>query len=95
VESVRPDGSIVTIEGNTDERVGRTGGEVMRKVRRVGIVGYSIPDYSNGAPVWPKSPAWPSQLLKDGSSGPNVKLVQSRLLHSRSAAWPWTASSDP
>jgi hypothetical protein len=28
VESVRLDGSVVTIEGNTDERGGRTGGKV-------------------------------------------------------------------
>jgi hypothetical protein len=81
VESVRPDGSIVTIEGNTDERGGRTGGKVMRKVRRTGIVGYGIPDYSgNGAPVRSKSPAWPGQVLKLGSSGPDVKLVQARLV---------------
>lgn len=33
VESIRPDGYFYTIEGNTDEVGGRTGGKVMRKVR--------------------------------------------------------------
>jgi hypothetical protein len=80
VESVRPDGSIVTIEGNTDERGGRTGGKVLRNFRRVGIVGYGIPDYSNGARVRPTLPTWPGQLLRLGSRGPDVKLVQGRLV---------------
>jgi hypothetical protein len=82
VESVRPDGSIVTIEGNTDERGGRTGGKVMRKVRRVGIVGYGIPDY-DGKPASskPMAPAFPGRLLKLGSKGPDVKLAQGRLVH--------------
>jgi hypothetical protein len=82
VESVRPDGSIVTIEGNTDERGGRTGGKVMRKVRRVGIVGFGIPDY-DGKPASskPMAPAFPGRLLKLGSKGPDVKLAQGRLVH--------------
>jgi surface antigen len=47
VEQVNADGSITTIEGNTDEAGGRTGGKVMRKVRRgPSIVGYGMPDYS-------------------------------------------------
>ena len=82
VESVRPDGSVVTIEGNTDERGGRTGGKVMRKVRRVGIVGYGIPDYDGkGASPRPTAPAFPGRLLKRGSKGPDVKLAQGRLVH--------------
>ena len=82
VESVRPDGSVVTIEGNTDERGGRTGGKVMRKVRRVGIVGYGIPDY-DGKPASskPTVPAFPGRLLKLGSKGSDVKLAQGRLAH--------------
>jgi hypothetical protein len=40
VEEVRPDGSIVAIEGNTDSAGSRTGGQVMRKIRSSGIVGY-------------------------------------------------------
>ncbi len=46
VTAVNSDGSIETIEGNTDERGGRTGGKVMRKSRAVGIVGYGIPTYT-------------------------------------------------
>lgn len=49
VEGVRPDGSIVTIEGNTDEAGGRTGGKVMRKVRRANIAGYGYPKYAAAA----------------------------------------------
>lgn len=46
VEQVRGDGSIVTIEGNTDEAGGRTGGKVMRKLRSgSAIVGYGMPAY--------------------------------------------------
>jgi peptidoglycan hydrolase-like protein with peptidoglycan-binding domain len=30
--------------------------------------------------VRPKSPAWPGQLLEVGSRGPDVKLVQGRLV---------------
>src|SRR5829696_2919076 len=82
VESIQADGSVVTIEGNTDERGGRTGGKVMRKVRRVGIVGYGIPDY-DGKPVSSKAgaTAFPGRLLKLGSKGPDVKLAQGRLVH--------------
>jgi putative peptidoglycan binding protein/CHAP domain-containing protein len=81
VESVRPDGSIVTIEGNTDERGGRTGGRVMRKVRRVGIVGYGVPDYQDGRrDDRPVALRFPGRLLKQGVRGPDVKLVQGRLV---------------
>jgi hypothetical protein len=45
VEAVNDDGSIDAIEGNTDERGGVTGGKVMRKTRRTGIVGYGMPVY--------------------------------------------------
>jgi len=45
VESVEADGTIVAIEGNTDSRGGRTGGQVMRRRRRTGIVGYGVPAY--------------------------------------------------
>lgn len=51
VEAVRPDGSVVTIEGNTDEAGGRTGGKVMRKVRRANIAGYGYPRYTPAAPA--------------------------------------------
>ncbi|MGH9151601.1 MAG: CHAP domain-containing protein [Acidimicrobiales bacterium] len=45
VTAVHGDGSIETVEGNTDERGGRTGGKVMRRRRKVGIVGYGVPAY--------------------------------------------------
>lgn len=53
VEQVMADGSIHALEGNTDERGGRTGGKVMRRARRVGIVGY-------GRPPWPAGTAGPA-----------------------------------
>ena len=36
VERVNPDGSLATIEGNTDAQGGRTGGQVMRQTRSPG-----------------------------------------------------------
>jgi surface antigen len=50
VEAVRSDGSVVTIEGNTDVAGGGSGGQVMRHVRRAFIVGYGYPKYSAIAP---------------------------------------------
>ena len=91
VESVNADGSINTIEGNTDERGGRTGGKVMRRVRKVGIVGYGVPDYaaqSEQEPVPPTpepAPAPQSNTermimelpqLQRGSRGHAVKNLQ-------------------
>ncbi|HEX8004223.1 MAG TPA: CHAP domain-containing protein [Mycobacteriales bacterium] len=49
VESVRPDGSIVTIEGNTNKKGSRTGGSVLRMARRANIAGYGIPAYAGAA----------------------------------------------
>lgn len=49
VESVRSDGSIVTIEGNTNTKGSRTGGSVMRMARRANIAGYGIPKYGGAA----------------------------------------------
>lgn len=49
VESVRPDGSIVTIEGNTNKAGSRTGGSVLRMVRRANIAGYGLPKYGGAA----------------------------------------------
>lgn len=68
VESVRPDGSVVTIEGNTDVAGGRTGGRVMRQVRRANIVGYGYPAYENA----PRPPAAPRGLAVDGEFGPDT-----------------------
>jgi hypothetical protein len=49
VESVRADGAVITIEGNTGAAFG---GSVMRRVRRSGIVGYGIPDYDRSTDDW-------------------------------------------
>lgn len=49
VESVRADGSIVAIEGNTNSGGSRTGGSVLRVVRRANIAGYGIPKYAGVA----------------------------------------------
>lgn len=70
VEKINADGSIQTIEGNTDVYGGRTGGQVMRKVRSTGIVGYGYPNYAT--PVIPKA----GQLEVDGYPG---KLTISKL----------------
>jgi surface antigen len=50
VEAVHSDGSITTIEGNTDSSGGRTGGKVMRKRRARSLVaGYGYPAYISEA----------------------------------------------
>jgi hypothetical protein len=76
VESVEDDGTIVVIEGNTDERGGRTGGKVMRRRRRSGIVGYGVPAYDteSGPGVPPLA-----SLLRVGSISKDVRLLQARL----------------
>lgn len=64
VESVRADGSVVTIEANTSPGDGgsqRDGGGVFRRVRRSGIVGYGVPAYSE--PIQP--PAEPGEEEDD------------------------------
>lgn len=55
VEAVHSDGSITTIEGNTDVAGGRSGGRVMRQRRTRYIDGYGRPKYSSGV-VPPKPP---------------------------------------
>lgn len=56
VEGVLPDGRIATIEGNTNERGGRTGGRVMRHNRSVsgGIVGFGHINYQEPAQPVPE-----------------------------------------
>lgn len=78
VEAVRDDGSIVTIEGNTDERGGSTGGKVMRHVRRAFIDGYGYPSYSELAPNVPNPPVH-RPMIRQGSRGPNVTYLQQKL----------------
>ena len=63
VESVRADGSIVTIEGNSGTNFG---GSVVRRIRRTGIVGYGIPDYDGAADDWfaSSTPAEVEQVVR-------------------------------
>jgi hypothetical protein len=70
VEAVHSDGSITTIEGNTDAAGGRSGGRVMRHKRRGSIAGYGYPVY-----------AVPSSrpVLRKGSTGAGVVELQRRL----------------
>ncbi len=54
VEAINPDGSIITIEGNTSPGSSgsqRDGGGVFRRTRRTGIVGYGYPAYVGAAPA--------------------------------------------
>ena len=89
VESVRSDGAIVTLEGNTDDAGGRTGGKVMRHVRRSKIVGYGYPEYAGGTKVAPRAkasgggvPKWYKRILKNTGNektymkGADVEHVQ-------------------
>jgi hypothetical protein len=77
VEAVRPDG-VVTIEGNTDDAGGGSGGKVMRHVRRGNIVGYGYPQYTAVAPAIPSTVA-ARPVIKQGSQGPNVVYLQQKL----------------
>jgi hypothetical protein len=47
VKEINPDGSIVTIEGNTSSTKNDNGGNVMEKLRKNQIVGYGRPAYLN------------------------------------------------
>lgn len=79
VEEVRADG-VVTIEGNTDERGGGTGGKVMRQVRRAFIVGFGHPILVAAAIPSPASPpATDRPTLRKGSGGPYVRRLQASL----------------
>ncbi len=68
VESVRPDGKVVALEGNTDVAGGGSGGRVMRQVRATSLIkGYITVDYS--AEVLPKPEALPSGKLNAAATG--------------------------
>jgi surface antigen len=84
VEAVRADGSVVTIEGNTDNAV-------RRRVRRTGIAGYGYPRYGS-APKPPskppnkpstgkpgEAPAFPGRNLVLSTRGPAVKTWQTQM----------------
>jgi hypothetical protein len=78
VEAVRSDG-VVTIEGNTDEAGGRTGGKVMRHVRRANIVGYGHPVYATAPQAPPPGPPATGPTLRRGATGDAVRRLQRRL----------------
>ncbi|MFB4301834.1 CHAP domain-containing protein [Actinomadura sp. NTSP31] len=84
VEAVRADGSIVTIEGNTEDHV-------MRRVRASFIVGYGYPAYGAADRPAPTAPAWPGRFLRwpPAMTGPDVRTWQQRM-HDR--GWHLTVS---
>lgn len=91
VEEVRPDGAVVCIEGNTDEAGGRTGGKVMRKVRRANIHGYGYPAYAASVTTPPKPKTDPANraqskatqvavhISADGKWGPKTDAAVDRV----------------
>lgn len=83
VTAVNADGSVNTIEGNTDERGGRTGGKVMRKTRSVGIVGYGVPAYTKETrPMYDppvQMPPFVAELTHPTTGGTLFLLTDGRL----------------
>lgn len=85
VESVG-NGFVITIEGNTDEAGGRTGGKVMRKKRALSNLSFATPNYAapKVAPPKPapaKPPARkPDPVLRQGNRGQLVLNVQNALV---------------
>lgn len=79
VESVRSDGTIITIEGNTSTTDNRNGGSVMRRARNpIYIVGYGRPQYD--AETTPKPVSYRiHRVLKRGMSGADVRKLQAKL----------------
>jgi peptidoglycan hydrolase-like protein with peptidoglycan-binding domain len=81
VERVNPDGSPTCLEGNTNAPGGRTGGQVMRHRRSVGIVGYGLPNYGVKVARPDEDPPDPSSgsELQEGRVGPEVARWQRQL----------------
>lgn len=81
VESVKEDGTIVTIEGNTSMTSNDNGGAVMRRERKISqCTGFARPNY--GSQIVAKSPAvdvsgYPT--IREGDSGAWVNLAQNAL----------------
>ena len=90
VEAIRPDGRLVTIEGNTQAGEGGNqsdGGGVYRRVRaRTFVAGYGHPAYaaqSSAAPQVHHSPApapAPARIAVDGRLGPATISALQRIL---------------
>jgi len=81
VERVNADGSPTCLEGNTNAPGGRTGGQVMRHRRTVGIMGYGLPNYGVKVSRPDEDPADASagSELKAGVVGPEVARWQRQL----------------
>jgi peptidoglycan hydrolase-like protein with peptidoglycan-binding domain len=81
VERVNADGSPTCLEGNTNAPGGRTGGQVMRHRRSVGIMGYGLPSYgvAVGRPDEDPPDAAAGSELKEGAVGPEVARWQRQL----------------
>lgn len=78
VESVRSDGSIVALEGNTNPGgASRTGGGVYRVVRRSYIAGYGRPKYA--APAFETKPK-DGKLTVDGDFGSQTIQALQRVI---------------
>jgi peptidoglycan hydrolase-like protein with peptidoglycan-binding domain len=76
VEKVNADGSVTCLEGNTNDAAGRTGGMVMRHIRRIGIVGYGLPKYPRADLVAAEAV---KADLRQGDIGPQVAQWQREL----------------
>ncbi len=89
VEAIRDDGALVTIEGNTDSAGGRTGGRVMRQVRRANIAGYGHPDFTpevEPKPV-PLPERKPRMIIRFSNSQSVYEVVGSHLEHVNGTAF--------
>jgi hypothetical protein len=91
VESVRGDGRFVTIEGNTDVKGGRTGGQVMRKVRSPAGWRFAMPPYDSAPAPHPAPPpdlqlqTVTGALSVDGELGPLTVMALQRSLNATGA----------
>jgi hypothetical protein len=74
---------LYSLEGNTDERGGRTGGKVMRHHRTTTLIaGYGIPDLAANEPVEQPKPDSARPVLRRGMRGPAVRWWQANLNNS-------------
>jgi len=85
VEKVNADGSIVAIEGNTAVGNNSNGGQVMRRSRSAGIIGYGRPSYTSRGAVSlpPLHPLWPGRyifLTSPNMEGDDILLWQRRMI---------------